>query len=113
MATVWRARDLRLGRTVAVKLLRPQYAEDDRFVERFESEARHAASLAHPNIAPIHDTGVDGDERYIVMEFVDGASLAEVLAEHGRLPPFEAASRSPPRRGVSPSPTGAGSSIGT
>ena len=92
MATVWRARDLRLGRTVAVKLLRPQYAEDDRFVERFESEARHAASLAHPNIAPIHDTGVDGDERYIVMEFVDGASLAEVLAEHGRLPPFEAVS---------------------
>src|SRR5919112_5253614 len=83
MAVVWRARDTRLGRSVAVKILRPQFAEDREFVERFESEARHAASLAHPNVAAVYDTGFDpgpdGGTRYIVMELVDGPSVAEVL----------------------------------
>ena len=83
MAVVWRARDTRLRRPVAVKILRPQFAEDPDFVERFESEARHAASLAHPNVAAVYDTGFeagpDGRTRYIVMELVDGPSVAEVL----------------------------------
>src|SRR5687767_5956343 len=66
MATVWRARDLRLERLVAIKLLRPELAEDEDLARRFESEARHAASLSHPNVAPVFDTDVDGDERFIV-----------------------------------------------
>ncbi|MBA2380516.1 MAG: serine/threonine protein kinase, partial [Chloroflexi bacterium] len=85
MAVVWRARDTRLRRTVAVKILRPQFAGDAEFVERFESEARHAASLAHPNVAAVFDTGFDpgpdGGTRFIVMELIDGPSVAEVL--HG------------------------------
>ena len=89
MAVVWRARDTRLRRTVAVKILRPQFAEDPDFVERFESEARHAASLAHPNVAAVYDTGFDagpdGRTRYIVMELVDGPSVAEVLRK-GAIP---------------------------
>jgi serine/threonine-protein kinase len=89
MAVVWRARDARLRRTVAVKILRPQFAEDAEFVERFESEARHAAGLAHPNVATVYDTGFDpgpdGGTRYIVMELVDGPSVAELL-RHGPLP---------------------------
>ena len=83
MAIVWRARDTRLRRAVAVKILRPQFAEDADFVGRFESEARHAASLAHPNVATVYDTGSDpgpdGGTRYIVMELIDGPSVAEVL----------------------------------
>ena len=83
MAIVWRARDLRLRRAVAVKVLRPQFAEDDEFVERFETEAHHAASLAHPNVATVYDTGFDpgpdGGTRFIVMELIDGPSVAEVL----------------------------------
>ncbi|HUQ43510.1 MAG TPA: protein kinase [Candidatus Limnocylindria bacterium] len=90
MASVWRARDLRLGRQVAVKLLRPQYAEDEEFVLRFEVEARHAASLAHPNVAPVYDTDVDGDQRFIVMELVDGPTVADVIVERGRIEPVVA-----------------------
>src|SRR5829696_9940141 len=87
MAVVWRARDRRLGRHVAVKILRPEYAEDDDFVRRFEVEAQHAASVSHPNIVPVHDTGVEGNDRYIVMELVDGPSVAEVVARRGALEP--------------------------
>jgi hypothetical protein len=90
MATVWRARDTRLGRQVAVKLLRPEFAEDDEFVRRFETEARHAASLSHPNVAAVHDTDVDGERRFIVMELVDGPSVAEVIAQRGPLEPIVA-----------------------
>src|SRR5687768_11979731 len=90
MAVVWRARDQRLQRHVAVKLLRPEYAEDPEFVRRFEFEARNAASLSHPNVAPVYDTDVDGDLRFIVMELVDGPSLAEIIAERGRIEPVVA-----------------------
>src|SRR5829696_259696 len=90
MASVWRARDLRLGRQVAVKLLRPEYAEDDEFVRRFEVEARHAASLAHPNVASVYDTDVEGDQRFIVMELVDGPTVGDVIAERGRIEPLVA-----------------------
>ncbi len=90
MATVWRARDTRLGRQVAVKLLRPEFSEDPEFVRRFESEARHAASLSHQNVAAVHDTDVDDERRFIVMELVDGPSVAEVIARRGPLEPLVA-----------------------
>jgi tRNA A-37 threonylcarbamoyl transferase component Bud32 len=90
MAVVYRARDELLDRDVAVKILRPQFAADDEFVERFRQEARSAASLAHPNIAPVFDSGVDGDLQFIVMQLVDGPDLERVLAGHGRMPVAEA-----------------------
>ena len=90
MATVWRAHDVRLGRDVAVKILRPQFADDPDFVARFEVEARHAASISHPNVATVFDTGVEDDERFIVMELVDGASVADVLRARGVMPPGQA-----------------------
>jgi eukaryotic-like serine/threonine-protein kinase len=92
MATVWRARDLRLDRPVAVKVLLPQYAADPEFLRRFEVEARHAASLSHPNVATVFDTGLDGDERFIVMELVDGPTIADVLRDRGPLEPHLAVS---------------------
>ena len=90
MATVWRARDVRLERDVAVKLLRPQFAEDPDFVTRFEVEARHAASVSHPNVATVFDTGVDDETRFIVMELVDGPSVADILRATGPMPPGQA-----------------------
>jgi len=87
MAVVWRARDLRLGRQVAVKLLRPEFAEDPDFVRRFEVEARNAASLSNPNVATVYDTDVDGERRFIVMELVDGPTVADVIRQRGRLEP--------------------------
>src|SRR3954451_8789604 len=92
MAVVWRARDVRLGRVVAVKILREPFESDPELVRRFDDEARNAASLSHPNIVAIYDTGVNGSDHYIVMELVDGPSLADLLAEHGRLEPDDAAS---------------------
>ena len=87
MATVWRARDLRLGRPVAIKLLRPELAEDVEFLQRFEVEARHAASLTHPNVAHVYDTDVEDGQPFIVMELVDGPTVAEVIARTGRIEP--------------------------
>ena len=86
MAVVYHARDEMLARDVAVKVLRAAFTGDDAFVERFRQEARNAASLLHPNIVTIHDTGVDetsGD--YIVMSLVDGLDLREVIARDGPL----------------------------
>lgn len=82
MATVYRAIDTRLGRTVAIKILHPEFARDRPFHERFQQEAEFAASLgAHPNIVDIYDIGEDGDLRYIVMEFVEGRSLKALITE--------------------------------
>lgn len=80
MATVWRASDLRLGREVAVKVLRPSLASDPTFRDRFDREARHVASLTHPNIVTVHDSGSEGDSYYMVMEPVRGESLESKLA---------------------------------
>ena len=90
MATVWRAIDLRLQRDVAVKVLRPQFADDPEFVARFEGEARHAASVSHPNVATVFDTGVEGEEPFIVMELVDGPSVADILRVGGPMAPGQA-----------------------
>lgn len=91
MGAVYEAVDERLGRRVAVKLLRDELAEDHRLVERFRREARAAAALAHPNIASVFDYGQDGGQRFIVMELVDGEDLARLLARTGPLGPARAA----------------------
>ena len=78
---VWRATDLVLSRPVAVKLLRPEYAQHPEVLARFRAEARHAAAVTHPGIAQVYDYGEDGaaDSPYLVMELVDGPSLAGLL----------------------------------
>ncbi|HVF53591.1 MAG TPA: protein kinase [Actinomycetota bacterium] len=91
MGTVFRALDERLGREVAIKVLKPELAHDDRFVERFKREARAAGALSHPNIAGIYDFGDDDDEQYIVMELVRGRDLGRVLREDGKMSPGRAA----------------------
>jgi eukaryotic-like serine/threonine-protein kinase len=90
MAVVYRAHDETLDREVAIKILRSQFASDEDFLRRFRQEARNAAALSHPSIAPVFDTGVDGDLEYIVMQLVDGPDLERVLADSGRLPVSEA-----------------------
>jgi serine/threonine-protein kinase len=76
---VWRGRDEVLGRAVAVKLLRAEYASHPEILGRFRAEARHAAALAHPGVAQVYDYGEDG-RPYLVMELVEGPSLDQVLA---------------------------------
>jgi eukaryotic-like serine/threonine-protein kinase len=90
MAVIRRAHDEQLGRDVAVKLLRPQFAADPAFAQRFELEARGAAGLSHPNIVQVYDAGTQGRTRYIVMELVEGTDLAAMLSTRGRLPVGEA-----------------------
>ena len=91
MAQVFRGFDTTLDRTVAIKILAPQFARDPSFVERFRREAQAAARLNHPNIVNVYDTGVDADTNYIVMEHVEGRTLAEYLSGGGRLAAVKAA----------------------
>ncbi len=86
MAEVHRGTDTVLGRPVAIKVLAPQFARDAAFVERFRREARAAARLNHPNVVNVYDTGSDDGTHYIVMEYVDGRTLADRLASGGALP---------------------------
>ena len=79
MARVYRAYDTRLGRTVALKILREQFAAEDQFIERFNQEARLAARLSHPNIIGVYDVGVDQGRYFIVMEYVQGENLKQVI----------------------------------
>jgi beta-lactam-binding protein with PASTA domain/predicted Ser/Thr protein kinase len=90
MAEVYRGFDPVLNRTVAIKVLLPQFARDAGFVARFRREAQAAARLNQPNIVGVYDTGADGDRQYIVMEFVEGRTLAEFLAGGRRLTPMQA-----------------------
>lgn len=85
MASVWRAHDEVLARTVAVKVLHDHLAEDSDFRERFRREAVTAARLAHPNVVSLYDTGSSGDQVYLVMELVEGSTLRDVIAEVGSL----------------------------
>ena len=89
MGEVWRGEDDVLGRTVAIKVLRDEHAGDPDFDERFKAEARHAASLSHPGIASVFDYGETATDRgraaYLVMELVDGTTLAAMLSERGTL----------------------------
>src|SRR5688572_23911614 len=82
MGEVYRARDTRLGRDVAIKILPPAFASDPERLSRFEQEARAAAALSHPHIAAVFDVGVDGATHYIVQELLTGASLRDVIALH-------------------------------
>jgi beta-lactam-binding protein with PASTA domain/tRNA A-37 threonylcarbamoyl transferase component Bud32 len=86
MAIVYAGVDTVLRRRVAIKVLRPQLAADAEFVRRFYSEAQHAAKLSHPNIVNIYDVGREGDSYFIVMELVEGATLAEMIEHDVRLP---------------------------
>jgi len=90
MARVYVATDRVLERQVAVKVLSPPDAQDPLFVERFRREARAAARLSHPNIVAVFDSGSDADQPYLVMEYVPGESLAELLHRQGRLAPGRA-----------------------
>ena len=85
MAVVYEAEDLLLGRRVAVKVLREQFASDPGFLARFQREARAAASLSHPNIVAVHDVGSDAGTQYIVMELVLGRTLKELIDEQAPL----------------------------
>jgi len=81
----YQARDLRLGRLVAVKLLRPQYAADAAFVSRFEREAQVAASISHPNVVDVYDFGAYQDTFFIAMQYVPGRTLRQEIDAAGRL----------------------------
>ena len=91
MAEVYRARDDLLGREVAIKVLHDRYSRDRSFVERFRREAQAAANLSHPNIVALYDYGADDDTYFIVMEFIEGRSLAEIISAEGALLPERAA----------------------
>jgi len=91
MAIVYEGHDLVLDRPVAIKVLAERYAGDEKFVTRFQREARAAAGLSHPNIVSVFDTGDAGGEHYIVMELLGGETLADVLERDGTLPEGRAA----------------------
>jgi serine/threonine-protein kinase len=91
MAVVYCAHDEELDRTVAIKLLAEHLAEDDEFRARFLLEARMAGRLSHPNVVAVFDAGEDEGRPYIVMEIVEGETLAEVLRRERRLPPEQVA----------------------
>ena len=85
MADVYLAHDRLLDRRVAVKVLSPQFATDPVNVERFRREAQAAAGLNHPHIVAVYDWGEEDDTSFIVMEYVPGQTLREILQAHGRL----------------------------
>jgi eukaryotic-like serine/threonine-protein kinase len=85
MSNVYRATDRTLERTVAVKILAEHLSDDERFVARFRREALAVAKLIHPNIVQVYDTGIDEGRHYIVMEYVDGRSGAQILQRQGPL----------------------------
>ena len=91
MANVYLARDLLLDRPVAVKVLFPEHARDEAFVERFRREATAAANLNHPNIVAIYDWGQQHGTYYIVMEYVEGRPLSEIIGSEGPLHPNRSA----------------------
>lgn len=81
MALVYKAQDLLLNRNVAIKVLRQQFVHDEEFIRRFRREAQSAASLSHPNVVSIYDVGQEDDVHYIVMEYVEGKNLNEIIKE--------------------------------
>jgi len=91
MAEVYRARDELLGREVAVKVLSERFSQDRAFVERFRREAQAVANLNHPNIVSLYDFGSDNSTYYIVMEYIDGRALNDIVRDDGPLLPERAA----------------------
>src|SRR5690242_11246859 len=90
MGAVYRARDTRLDRTVAIKVLSGDLAGDPESRQRFEEEARAIAALNDPHICTIHDVGHEGDVDYLVLEFLEGETLADRIRRTGALPVDEA-----------------------
>ncbi|MHB8626220.1 MAG: protein kinase domain-containing protein [Aggregatilineales bacterium] len=86
MAVVYKAQDLSLGRTVAIKILRPSLTNDQTFLVRFRQEARNVANLSHPNIVTVYDFGQDGSTYYIVMEYVEGQDLKKLIKSDAPFP---------------------------
>ncbi len=87
MGEVWHAYDETLSRAVAVKVLRPDTADDAAFAERFRAEARHSGGLSHPNIGTVHDFGEDEGTAYLVMELLEGKPLSTIISERAPLDP--------------------------
>lgn len=85
MAYVYKARDLKLNRYVAVKVLREEYTENEQFIKKFDRESQAVACLSHPNIVGVFDVGVQDNIYYIIMEYVDGITLKQYLMRKGRL----------------------------
>ena len=85
-ATVYLGRDLQTNAVVAVKVLKQDYTEDAKFVERFRREADMASRLQHPNVVRTLDYGIEDDIHYLVMEYIQGKTLAEIIHERGPLP---------------------------
>ncbi|TVR29558.1 MAG: serine/threonine protein kinase, partial [Nitriliruptor sp.] len=83
MAEVYAARDLNLGREVAIKLLLERFRDDEGFTRRFQEEARNVARLNHPNLVAVYDTGMDQGQSYIVMELVRGRSMQQAITAGG------------------------------
>src|SRR5919201_5651010 len=92
MGVVYMAEHSALGRKVALKVLPPEFAEDEGFRDRFHREARLAASLDHPNIVPVYDAGEHEGRLWIAMRFVQGTDLREMLNQQGALHPLRAVS---------------------
>src|SRR5271165_6108858 len=92
MAVVYRAVDMRLGRTVALKVMAPALAADDAFRQRFVRESRAAAAVDHPHILPIYETGEVGGVLYIAMRYVPGGDVHQLVGRTGRLTLTRAAS---------------------
>lgn len=86
MSIVYKGKDTKLGRFVAIKVLREEFCLDDSFVGKFKVEAQSAASLSHNNIVNIYDVGNEGRTHYIVMEYLEGETLKEYIRNRGRLP---------------------------
>jgi len=86
MAVVYKAHDNLLNRTVALKILRSQFVHDDDFITRFRREAQAAASLSHSNVVNVYDVGEEDEIQYIVMEYVEGQTLKELITKEGALP---------------------------
>lgn len=86
MASVYRGRDLRLNRVVAIKILHPHHANDLNFLQRFSHEAMAAANLRHPSIVDIYDVGQEERQHFIVMEFVDGSDLKSMILRYKQIP---------------------------
>lgn len=90
MAYVYKARDLKLNRYVAVKVLREEYTENEQFIKKFDRESQAVACLSHPNIVGVYDVGVQDNIYYIIMEYIDGITLKQYLMRKGRLDYTEA-----------------------
>ena len=86
MSVVYKAKDRLLNRFVAIKVLKPEFIRDRKFIESFRRESQAAASLSHPNIVNIFDVGQEGNIHYIVMELMQGSTLSELIREEGPLP---------------------------